>query len=83
MNPVINVMTIIPIRYPTAVNGPKNIVKNTHNITYHEMDSENIINPLKNPKCSVSKPDINALSFVIILMNVIGIRKNMRISLGN
>ena len=41
------------------------MVKKTHNITYHEMDSENIINPLKNPKCSVSKPDINALSFVI------------------
>ena len=60
-----NVIRIIPTKYPTAFNGPKNIVKNTHNNTYHAMDSENNMKPLKNPKCSVSKPETNALSFVI------------------
>ena len=65
MNPVINEITIIPTRYPTAVNGPKNIVKNTQSRTYHAIDSENSMKPLKNPKCSVSNPEIKALSFVI------------------
>ena len=65
MNPVTNEITIMPIKYPTAFNGPKNIVKNTHSITYHAIDSENSMNPLKNPKCSVSKPEIKALSLVI------------------
>ena len=65
INPVINVIAIIPIKYPTAFNGPKNIVKNTQSSTYHAIDSENNMNPLKNPKCSVSNPEINTLSFVI------------------
>ena len=65
INPVTNVIAIIPIKYPTAFKGPKNIVKNTQSITYQATDSENSMNPLKNPKCSVSNPEINALSFVI------------------
>ena len=65
MKPVMNVIAIIPIRYPTALNGPKNIVRNTQRSTYHAIDSENSMNPLKNPKCSVSNPEIKALSFVI------------------
>lgn len=65
INPVMNVITIIPITYPTAFNGPKNIVKNTHSITYHAIDSENNMKPLKNPKCSVSNPETSALSLVI------------------
>ena len=65
MNPVTNEITIIPIRYPTAFNGPKNIVRNTQSSTYHAIASENNMNPLRNPKCSVSNPEIKTLSFVI------------------
>ena len=65
INPVIKEIAIIPTRYPTAVNGPKNIVKNTQSSTYHAIASENNMKPLKNPKCSVSNPEIKALSFVI------------------
>ena len=65
MNPVTNEITIIPIRYPTAFNGPKNIVRNTQSNTYHAIASENNMNPLRNPKCSVSNPEIKTLSFVI------------------
>ena len=65
INPVMNVIAIIPIKYPTAFKGPKNIVKNTQSNTYQAIDSENNMNPLKNPKCSVSNPDIKTLSFVI------------------
>ena len=65
INPVMNEITIIPIKYPTAFSGPKNIVRNTQSNTYHAIDSENNMNPLKNPKCSVSNPEIKALSLVI------------------
>ena len=65
INPVMNEIAIIPIRYPTALNGPKNIVRKTQSNTYHAIASENSMNPLKNPKCSVSNPDIKTLSFVI------------------
>ena len=65
MNPVMKVIASIPIRYPTAFSGPKNIVRNTQSNTYHAIASENNMNPLRNPKCSVSNPEIKTLSFVI------------------
>ena len=65
MNAVMNVIAIIPITYPTTSSGPKNIVKNTQRSTYHAIASENNMNPLKTPKCSVSNPEIRTLSFVI------------------
>ena len=64
INPVINVIIIIPKHNKPEIKVQRILLK-IPKASYHETDSENIINPLKNPKCSVSNPEIKSLPFVI------------------